>query len=134
MKKIHDSRFQTIYHDSETNMLFVVRKEETDEMNDDDYKFELFKIRDFIEEYGSPTMIIDERKFNFPITPNLQLWLAKEIFPSVIAFGLKKIAFIESKDIFVTVSIDQTINEADTNGLEIKHFDNKDAALNWVRE
>lgn len=133
MQKIYNSPYQTIEYDLEYKLLYVQRKSATDEMEDEDYKTELRQILKAIQEHQVCNVLVDERNFNFPIIPELQQWVASEIFPPAIASGVQKLAFIKSHDLFVNVSVEQALNEVKIGGFTVKYFEQEAEALAWVR-
>jgi len=134
MKLIYNSRFQNIIYNEESSLLVVTRKPETDSMLDEDYKSELRVILDKVLTLEIKNVLIDERDFNFPIVPELQTWLATQIFPPAIQAGLTKLGFIKSSDLFVHVSIGQTMEEVRLGSLWVKYFDDEQEALAWIEE
>ncbi len=134
MTLVYDSLFQSIVHHEESALLVVTRKPETDQMQDEDYKSELRVISEKVLTLQIKNVLMDERDFNFPIIPELQTWIATEIFPPIVQSGLAKLAFIKSPDLFVHVSIGQTMEEVRLGTLWVRYFDDEQEAFAWLEE
>ncbi len=61
-----------------------------------------------------------------------QEWTQNIWFPQVEKAGLKYYAFIMAKDIFGQVSAEQTNEKAEESAIEIKYFDNREKAEQWL--
>ena len=51
---------------------------------------------------------------------------------NIVELGVKKIAFIESPEIFAQMSIEQTMQEDEGKKIQVKHFKNEDNAIKWL--
>lgn len=85
-----------------------------------------------IHERGLTFLLINAQKFNFLIAPDLQNWVAEQIIPQAIGFGLKKIAFVMSKEFVAQLSIEQTMDEVIEKPFDMQYFDDEDKAYQWI--
>ena len=68
----------------------------------------------------------------FTIMPYIQEWTNQSIFIPSLSIGLNKSAFVVSEDLFIQVSIEQTMSETEGDKFTICYFDNKEEAKNWI--
>ena len=64
----------------------------------------------------------------------VQEWTQREWFPKATELGLKKFAFLVSKNIFGEVSAQQTNEKAEEEGaVNIKYFKAEEEAVSWLQ-
>ncbi len=69
---------------------------------------------------------------NFIIIPKIQEWFVTDIFTAYENAGVKRNAFVESEEIFISISIEQTIEENENSTFETMYFDNENDAMKWL--
>lgn len=85
-----------------------------------------------VQDYRLNYLVINAQHFGFPITPDIQEWVATQIVPQAIAAGLSKMAFVMSSDFIAQLSIEQTMEEAkEKAAFEMRYFDSEDKAITW---
>ena len=75
--------------------------------------------------------LVDVRKTNFVILPQWQERIDKELLTKLKGLGAK-VAFIQSQDIFVEVSIEQLMNEESSRDINARYFEDEKEALEWL--
>ncbi|WP_299455804.1 hypothetical protein [uncultured Microscilla sp.] len=106
----------------------------TDKLTQSIFKDELLKGELYAIEHCRPVCyLVDASKFWLPITPDTQRWMAENISPNYARYGLKKLAFLMSSEFITQLSIEQTNNTTFVRGVEKKHFEEEQPALNWLK-
>jgi hypothetical protein len=100
-------------------------------MTEEDFKsINLFYVESF-EKMPVKAFLIDSREFAFSVSPELQSWVAEHIISRAIALGLKKLAFMVSKEFIAQLSIEQTIEEGGDIPFQTQYFDELSKAKDW---
>ncbi|MDD2775187.1 MAG: hypothetical protein PHU06_04455 [Gallionella sp.] len=105
---------------------------ETKMMDTKDCKKEYLDYLDAVSKHRHTRLVVDMRTMFFTYNPELQAWIDQTIFPSLLSIGLRRIAFIVSKDFFATLSTKQMMGEL--NGVKFAngYFDSKETAKEWA--
>ena len=82
--------------------------------------------------YHPKRMLVNSSDFMFTIDPELQQWTDTTIFTRYIQAGVKKIGFVVSKDLFASVSVEQTMDEIEAQAFQTAYFDNETEAKEWL--
>lgn len=77
-------------------------------------------------------LLVDERLFDFMITPDLQEWANENLIKPSIMNGAKKVAMISNDDIFVQTAVEQLLEEKEAKPLEIMYFTDIEKAEKWL--
>jgi len=112
--------------------LITLRRFDVLDMTDELYQQEALFLADMVEKYKPYGILMDHRKFSYPIIPSLQEWLNKNIFPRLLASGFYKGAFLISTDFFTQVSVEQTLSEKEGQKFSIRYFDDETTARQWL--
>jgi hypothetical protein len=124
--------FQTISYFSEKGILVIVRnnmKTWTEEI----YRQAALTTLKYMEQFRVSKIVINEKNFDFVITPDLQKWLDKDVFPSMVKAGAKFGSFVLSENIFSQVAIEQLFNrKTSSNSFIIEYFNSMEEALFWL--
>ncbi|MFY9260791.1 MAG: hypothetical protein WAO71_09825 [Gallionella sp.] len=100
-------------------------------MNTEECKQEFLNYRDVVLKRRPMRVIVDTSNMLFTLAPTIQDWINQNIFPSLLNVGVKRTAFVISKDFFAQLSTKQVLTEIESRKLT-GHFDTKDAAKKWV--
>jgi len=103
-------------------------------MEEEEYREELITFFEKVKELKPINIFIDAVEGNYSAVPETQEWVTKNYFPIYIEVGLKKLAWLMSKDIFAQVSFEQSFEETDNSSFVLKYFDDKIEALNWLKK
>lgn len=104
---------------------------ETKMMNTEECKQEFLNYRDVVLKRRPMRIIVDTSNMFFTLAPKIQDWINQNIFPSLLNVGVKKTAFVISKDFFAQLSTKQVLTEIEGRKLT-GHFKTKEAAKTWV--
>ncbi|MDD4964242.1 MAG: hypothetical protein PHI11_10035 [Gallionella sp.] len=105
---------------------------ETKMMDTKDCKKEYLDYLDAVSKHRHTRLVVDMRTMFFTYNPEVQAWIDLAIFPSLLNLGLRRIAFVVSKDFFATLSTKQMMGEL--NGVKFAngYFDSKETAKEWA--
>ncbi len=84
-----------------------------------------------VKKYKDINVLADARTFTFTIEPETQSWVNENIIGLYPEYGVKKLGFLVSPDIFAQVSIEQTIDEKE-QAFEVRYFEEEAEAKAWL--
>jgi len=106
----------------------------TEKMTADKYKEILLQYAEFVEKHKPKKMLLDTIQNKFLITPEIQEWSNKEIFPRSFKAGMSKIATLLPEDFVTQVSQEQLFDEEESKKKANQYFSDKDEAIKWLLE
>lgn len=135
METVYQSKYLTLVVDKENQILRVLWSETTENMTDEEFRAELVKYAEVSEQYRPQKSLVDTRYFLMPIVPETQEWVNANIHQRSLKAGIKKFAYLVSKDLFSQVSIEQTMEEDNAKGIfDTQYFDNENQAMEWLNK
>ncbi len=111
----------------------VVRQGKMD-ITEEAYKELILNWAKEIKFYKPTYQLVNYMNYYKPISEKMQLWVNENLIGPAFEVGMKKVAFIISRDYYVQVSIEQTMQEKEGKKFKIKYFDNELDAENWLFE
>jgi hypothetical protein len=131
--EIYKTKYVVRSFEEQTMTLTSTWLRTTFEMNDDEFKEEMNALTDLVFQYKAIFLLSVLNDLRFSIAPDMQAWLVKNITPKFIEAKLRKQAIIVPKDIFVMVSMQQTIEDVESEKHEhqTKFFVDIQSAKNW---
>ena len=131
MEKVLDIPSTQIEYYKEKSLFKVIRNvSEVEE--EEKYKEDVLQWQYIILKYKPKKQLMDMRKNNFTISPEMQRWVNENIVAQAVQNGTKKLAFIVSQDIFARVSLEQAMEEEEAAAFIIKYFDEEKEAMEWI--
>ncbi|EAY27558.1 hypothetical protein M23134_02805 [Microscilla marina ATCC 23134] len=86
----------------------------------------------FVEQRQPKYLLINARKLNFIIVPELQEWYQKNIIPKYVKAGLEKIGVVLTGEFVADLAIKQVFSEKITlKNMQIKYFTSSDEVPEW---
>lgn len=101
-------------------------------LTEEKFKDLMLKYLDVIRRKKPKSALLNMKDFRFIITPALQVWIDETINAPGFRAGIKRAVFLQSSDIFVHVSVEQTMSEKYGGNFEVKYFDDIDDAIDWL--
>jgi len=132
MKQILKSKYFSVLHDSEKEMFYYVFNEKTYNMTDEEYKKEILDFADLVKKHKPLRVLGNMVDFGFSITSEIQEWVSDTLFSIYEEIGFQKIAILLSKEYVESLSIQQTMDEANAPSFQTAYFDNEDEANDWL--
>lgn len=134
MELQYESKFSKLFYDAERSFIKAVRKGDTENMSDEDYRNDMLALLDILKEKKATHVLMDNSEFHFTIAVELQDWASQHIVIPAAENGLRRLAFIESDDIFANVSSRQAMEVKRGETLTFRYFDDKEKAVKWLFE
>jgi hypothetical protein len=131
MEKTYKSKYQTIIFDELTNFLMQSWSENTNLMQNKDFEKEMMILADFIEQLQPKHLLIDMQNFLYIVTPQMQKWVNENVNSKLLKTN-SKVAFVGSEDMFVSIAVQQTLEENEGKDMNRKYFNNKEDAMRWL--
>jgi hypothetical protein len=128
------SNFKVIYFHPEEKMLIEHWLPESKNMLESDFRQELLAYKRAVLSRRPEKVLVNSKDLHFVISPENQVWMAKEIFTAYAEAGMKKKAFLMPEDFFTQVSMEQHVQEDTTNSFVYGFFDDFDTAKKWLNE
>ena len=99
-----------------------------------------WRIRSLLTEYAHyaethqpEKSLVDTSQFLMSVSPETQVWVNENIHVRSLQAGIKKFAYLVSKDLFSQVSIEQTMEESNASeSFQTKYFENEKEAIDWL--
>ncbi len=105
--------------------------ETDDDFTNDTFKENMLAWFEEVKKLGNVNVLADARKFNFMIDPDTQIWVNEHVIGQYPDYGVAKLGFLVSPDVFAQVSIEQTIEEKE-QAFEVQYFEDEAVALEWL--
>ncbi len=102
--------------------------------SEEEYKSLMLQWAKEIEFYKPTFQLVDYMNYYQPIPQHMQVWINENLIGPAFKVGLKKVAFIISRDFYMQVSLEQTMQEKEGEKFELKYFDNEVDAEKWLFE
>lgn len=118
----------------EDRSYFKVTRLGSEEIEEELYKKLMLKWADEIEFYRPVYQLVNYLNFYKPVPPHMQKWINENLIGTAFNAGMKKVAFIISRDFYVQVSLEQTMQENEGKKFKLKYFDNETDAESWLFE
>ncbi len=126
---IYKSDFLKVDIFKDLSLIKMIWLAKTKIMSFEQYQEEFLNYKNIVLEYKPERAIVDTMQMNFRITPDIQDWTNKLIFPFLTS---RKVAFLVSFEMIVQMGIEQTMEEEEGAKFNIQYFDNYESAENWV--
>lgn len=134
MKTVYQSPYTKITFDEASQIQIQVWKN-TEDFTDELYKQEVSANAQAALEHKPKGLVSEATYFEYIVNPDLQDWTTENFFMNLKKAGVKRYAVIIGTELFVQVSVEQTIDEA--SGIEeiaVRYFDNLEKAKTWVSQ
>jgi hypothetical protein len=134
MQIIDENKFRKLLYHEDTAILEDVWLPESEQMDVDTFKEQAHINLDARLKYQPQYFLSDLRNYHFAISPDLQLWLAKEVIKVNEITALQKTALIVTQDFITQLSIEQAIDEIQENRKRSTpaYFVEREEAIEWL--
>lgn len=130
--RVFESNELTIDYFEDRSYFKVVRA--GNNITEKEYKDLLLKWAEEIRYYKPAFQLVNYMNFYQPIAPHMQVWINENLIGPSFEVGMKKVAFIISRDFYAQVSVEQTMQENEGKKFKLKYFDNETDAESWLFE
>jgi hypothetical protein len=115
METLFQNNYLTIIHQKPANSLYTYWTTDFD-MEDVDYRAALLKYLDFVRSTQAENVLIEASKSTYSVPVETQEWINENIYLPAIQMGVKRLAYVVSKDFFTQLSLELIVE--DTNKVE----------------
>jgi hypothetical protein len=133
MEIVYQSKYLTLAVETSKEFIKVLWSASTENMTDEEFRAELIKYAEVSEQYQPQKSLVDTQHFLMPVVPETQEWVNAHIHQRSLKAGIKKFAYLVSKDLFSQVSIEQTMEEGNAKEIfDTRYFENESEAMGWL--
>lgn len=129
---LYESEYLTIEYFPEKSLIISTWSINSVGLNQMLLKSELTKRLKYIEKLAPKNLLVNSKYFFYRVPTSIQNWMNNEVLKRYFEAGIEKMAFIISEDVVAQISIEQAIQEDDTDLYEIKYFDDIKSAKQWL--
>ncbi|OQX99605.1 MAG: hypothetical protein B6I24_02100 [Bacteroidetes bacterium 4572_128] len=133
MNLVYNNKFLEIYFEMEKSLIVFQWEKITEEASEEDFKEWNRNLVKMVEVYRPKFILSINIYYFFIINVELQEWSVKNIFEKFQAYGVKKLAMIESDDFISQISLEQFVDEGEEL-LLTKYFVEKEDAMKWFEK
>lgn len=127
--QLAQNQFYTLTHDENSKVLKLVWLEATSRMTEEDFKQALISLADYTEKHKAHGLLIDVAKFRYNMPKELGEWRAGAISPRYNKAGVKKFAFVHTKEFPEASGPGEQYPGED---FLTKHFSSEENAQAWL--
>lgn len=133
MRKVFENKFVVMYLDEDHQLLNDIWTEASSDLTTELFKEIMYEWRNLVIVNNVALALIDTRKMQFMIEPELQSWIATEINGPAQQHSLRKAANLLPPTIFEQVGIEQTMAELQgVNSFMVRIFKDESEAKTWL--
>ena len=133
MVEILNTEHTTVLFDS-AKKLVIVNRTIPSIVDEDLYKSEAEIWAEIYPKYKPQLQLVDMTKNHYVVSNELQKWLNINVLAPALKAGLKNVAFVVSPTLFAKLSHEVVMEEKTGANFNIKYFEDKDKALEWLSE
>ncbi|EAY25973.1 hypothetical protein [Microscilla marina] len=137
METLLKDKFNDILFDQKLSLHYNTNKSETLHMSESEFKTLLLKWRASIFETKPRLVLVDNRELQYPISPELQLWMVENITTPILEMpSVDKFCVIVPQEFISHLSMNQLTEEVNQviKQNPVRHFDNLTEAMAWLKE
>ncbi len=131
MEKIHEDKYQVINYYPKGNY-FECIWQNTEDMEEDDYKEGLRKQVELVKKYKVTKEIFNTKDFKFAISPELQQWTDEEIYTVKHELGVRQFALVTTEEMIAQLSLEQVTEEGKADLFQPKFFTSPQEAREFM--
>ncbi len=135
METLFSNKFNDIVYNEQNGIHYHITKEATSSMSEQEFREMLLNWKKVMSESQVKLILVDNRNFQFPISPELQTWTAQNISTPVLALdSVQKFCFVLPEEFIAQLSISQLTSESNniSQAEQLKYFANPEQAEEWL--
>jgi hypothetical protein len=133
MKFVKKIGFINIFFDEHKKIWFHEWLDGNEAISEKELKNTITEELDLLKIYSPTFFVSDDSNRKCVFTIDIQNWIASVGNEACISIGLKAFAVILPSELIALLSTEQAIDEAGKTPYELKIFDDKKKALEWIR-
>lgn len=134
METIYESDYKKTTYDAGKSIIANYWTPATANMDEDEYQREIMVWVEAIEKYNARNLLAQTQEFAYTVSVEMQDWTDKEVFPRMVAAGVKKFAIVMSSEFIAQLSIEQVMQTESGTLIPTQYFDNEEDAMDWLKE
>lgn len=132
-QKVLESQYCEISYYPENQMLSHTWFPSTETMRDAEFKEIVEEWLELVIKYEIKVHLLDSLNLRFPVSPDVQDWMASIIVKQAVESGLQKMAIILPDEFISQLSTSQAIEENNMQaGLKSQYFNNQEEGFKWL--
>lgn len=131
---LHESKFSRLDFYPADSLIELTWLPGTSNMSEEDYKAEALIYLNNVLAMKPVRNITNMQQMHFVFIPEIQIWTNEVIFIPILKVGLNKVAIVVSNDLYLAVSTEQTMEEAQGMKFMTKYFNDRESANAWILE
>ncbi|MCS7020043.1 MAG: hypothetical protein RMJ87_13775 [Cytophagales bacterium] len=132
MKTVYKNKFLDIILDEANGIIEMAWKSAAADMTDEEFKAIFLHYVELTEKYHPHSLLVHSQEQSYVVMPHMQQWLDTHVIPRAYWAGVKKVALVVSKDIFVQISVEQIMDEPHAQWLQARFFSSVELAREWL--
>ncbi len=140
MEQLYKSQYSVMVYDRDRSFLDFSYYATTAQMTEAEYKIEIARYFECLEQYRPKIALSDLKELYFTISPEVQDWINSTLLAKT---PPTKTALVMPSDFFTQVSVEQTVNDAmksknndfqisEDNQTGFRYFEDRKSALTWL--
>jgi hypothetical protein len=129
LTQLHEDRFLQILWDEQTQIIGIDWKESTSTMTDEEFKSELTRFSDYVEEKKAPRILVDVSKFGYHMGAGVGQWRVQNISTRYNTAGVEREAFLLAKDSEIPPMLNQS---SEGENFLTRAFNSHERAIAWL--
>jgi hypothetical protein len=131
---VHESKYFHVWAHDDKALVEYLFNASTAFMKPQEYIDELKVFIEVVRKHKPKAVIGDMKEFAFPITPDIQEWVDKNLFTVYGEIDFKKIAILFSEEMIAQLSIEQTMEESSVATFQTAFYSTYEEAAEWVSD
>ncbi len=134
MNNKFDSKYQTIYFEENKKMVVQVWTSATSEINDEIFKAEMLKVKEFCDNFVPDFLVLNTLNFDYVLGNDMQQWVFENINrPVISSIPHLRSAFVMPETLIPKLSLEQTL-DGPKRLAALAYFTNEKDAFSWLLE
>ncbi|EAY24892.1 hypothetical protein [Microscilla marina] len=136
METLFSDQFNDIFYNKENGIHYHITKPATAQMTEAEFRQMVLNWKQLMLSCEPQWILIDNRDFQFPISPDLQNWVAQNVSAQVLALdSIIKSCFVLPEEFISQLSVSQLSDEAKNVSQKdsVRYFSSQEAAEVWLK-
>lgn len=129
--KLFETDYITVNYFEDKKIVEGIWKSTSESMSTEQFKENMLRWFEEVKKIKNVNILADAREFLFVIVPDIQEWINENVIGKYPDYGVERLGFLVSPDLFAQVSIEQTITEKEQK-FETQYFDTQEKVIDWL--
>lgn len=133
MKLIKELPFIKIFFDEQSKIMEESWNDKNADITEQEIKQTIIEMANTIKIYSPTYFLADDSNRLFVYNVDIQNWVATTLAEACIRTGVQKFAIIPPMELIAQLSTEQITDEVGEIPVEIRYFNDKESALEWIK-